>query len=1226
MKWLGGSKLKRMVFSIDAVFALLITLAVVAVIALFNTGTVSHEFVQRDLHLAAEDVLEAMNKVTLQDLIDNPAVADLYRQGTISEADLNKTIAEFIGGMWATENPVNLSIARNFAREVIGGFVPKEFSWAMEIEDDTIYNTSFYSEENTVSVARRMASGTMREKPGSGCVARAFVENIAGKQESAYFFFGGFVGEGNLTAVVRDIPSDAQVKHIYLELNAGDNFTLYINSKPCQDMSVGETNFTVYNWTITNATCIGYLAPGSANNFSFVFNESNLTKSFFGGGYLKVVYSTNRLVTPTAYRIRQYLPGISGLINLFDSCYVPGNISYMNSFMHFYNYINYTAIMRIGNTTVMNSTGSTETKELNITNQSFAGNFSQNNLTLLDLSGKTVPLRVYVYANVTGGNLSGLADVVLITDVSGSMAWRMDTDTSSGAINVTNCSNSSLYDPKNTRINVAKCLDKDFINAILGGNESKCQSEPLQGNRMAVVDFSTDAHNYEGLTNDLQALIDRVNSYRAVGSTCLSCAINLAHQILSTQSNENRSKYVVVMTDGEANVRGTPTCSDTYAVSTRNSTRTFAAGDLDKVVASGKPSEMWIPVTSPSENTIRRNGLAIFNDSLGFAVGDAGLILKWNGTHWNQDASPTGNDLRPVALLNGSLAFAGDSTGRIWKWNGNTWAYDARPLTAVYGIAIRNSTLAFAVGANTGSNNRIAKWDGSTWSLDATSTTSGTLYDTTFLNSSYAFAVGSSGRIFDWNGNMWVLYEDLGNFNIRTVDAFNNTFAMAAGDSGRIYKWTGGTWSQMSSPTSDQINGVSIYNGSYAVTVALDGSDEIIFMEWDGATWRENKPKAAYVYWGNETLGTDCGDSYDDVLLVNQSYPALNANYSAWRIARAIKNSSIDAIGFGPIATTSVLGNTTLKEIAKTGNGSFYASNNATVLQQIYCTIAQNIIIRSTQTQQITALGNLTNAILYPDSYLEFEYVPSIPEPGYREISVGVETQVFNSCNATFWIPPQIRVIDAEATAYSGEYWMKLLQLNNSLTNGFTPIYNLSAYGPTYTGFGDPFQTSIPASLIKTNETNYLKKELGLNATLGAPNCSKNDRLIYSGRLSAFVPYGDLFPECSGSNVSVCFDSNLDGYTDGCEYIETGAGRPGFNSTPKTVEQLNATNNALDEALARLLANLNFVPTPGGSGPHGSSTNPIDLRLGSSVGIEITPLGGVRVAWGPADIKILLWV
>jgi hypothetical protein len=427
--------------------------------------------------------------------------------------------------------------ARNITENLLTKIMPENTQWALQIENDTIYNTSSAEAVRAVSVGRRIVSGYMKSQPSSGYVAKVFLKNIAGKGTSSYIFYGGFVGEGNITSVIDEIPSDATINSIYMEMNAGSNFTLLINGRPCGNFyKTYDGYITVDNWTITNSNCLRNITPGTRNNFTIVSLESNLSRSYIGGGYIRVSYDTSRLLEPENYS-RFNFPGINGIINYYDSFYIPGNVTSMNIHLEFYN--NYSMYLNIGNITVYNNTGSNETQIVDINNATLASMLYYPNV-----SYQNVPIHMAsVIANITR---KGNADIILITDTSGSMEMCLNSTKS-------NCPSVGCDDPKtNTtnqdRISKAKCLDKDFVKIILN----------TTGNRIGLVTYSYDATNKANLQSNVTNLTNIINGFTTGGGTCICCSERMARMMLSQQSNVNRSKYIIVMTDGMANERCYP--------------------------------------------------------------------------------------------------------------------------------------------------------------------------------------------------------------------------------------------------------------------------------------------------------------------------------------------------------------------------------------------------------------------------------------------------------------------------------------------------------------------------------------------------------------------------------------------------------------------------------------------------------------------------------------------
>jgi predicted secreted protein with PEFG-CTERM motif len=57
----------------------------------------------------------------------------------------------------------------------------------------------------------------------------------------------------------------------------------------------------------------------------------------------------------------------------------------------------------------------------------------------------------------------------------------------------------------------------------------------------------------------------------------------------------------------------------------------------------------------------------------GWAVGDYGTVIRWNGTAWSYVASPTTLPLYSVYMVSADDGWAVGYGGTIIRWNGTAW-------------------------------------------------------------------------------------------------------------------------------------------------------------------------------------------------------------------------------------------------------------------------------------------------------------------------------------------------------------------------------------------------------------------------------------------------------------------------------------------------------------------------------------------------------------------------
>ena len=514
---------KGIFFSIDAMIAITLILSVIILVSVFYINKQSDS---QQIYFSS-DLVQILSTMTIGE-INDPEVQSFLNDSNLT--GVNRSILEQalrfqVGG--------DEDKAQELLNLTVGSLIPDYYNFGVWIEgyDDPVFTTSQEPVRQLIS-SKQMVSGIEKEKIIEGLTSRAFLAGINERSSSAYVYFGGYEGDGNITKKVTLPGGLISTDYAYMELDAGGDFDLYINGNNAGHYTSTE-GMRADEWVV-NSSYLGYFNDGE-NTIVFSFNGTN---QYVGGGYLRVDYSASELIlyedTGTE---RYYFPGINGVINVYSSFYVPGILNSMSIHLHYDS--DYETFLNIGGTTVYSYESDGE-NIVDIPDEELSPILDYPSLT-----NKTVPIRMgLVAANLTEIIGTGEVDVVLITDLSGSMEYRLDSD----AVGVTRgCSDPMLYDSSTKRVSLAKCLDKDFIDTILGGSQNKVALSAF---------YADDSPPYkgrvyeEGLTNDANYLKGRVDAYSPQGGTCICCSINDAYEILNAQSDESRMKFVIVMSDG----------------------------------------------------------------------------------------------------------------------------------------------------------------------------------------------------------------------------------------------------------------------------------------------------------------------------------------------------------------------------------------------------------------------------------------------------------------------------------------------------------------------------------------------------------------------------------------------------------------------------------------------------------------------------------------------------
>jgi len=551
---------RGIVFTMDVLIGLSLLIMIVMTLAFFEFESILPEKKYERLNYLTDDIMNVLSYLQVKDVQDKPTVERLIEDGVLVGIDLDKSVLDLISSFWSAGNE---TIAENITREVLEGLT-YDICLNLTMDGQNIYS-SCDTPAKDVTVVTRIESGYEPGKASYGYIARAFLTNIKGKSDSSYAYFGGYVGDGNITRYIT-LYGLNKVLNATMVLDAGSDFDLYINGNYSGGFSPSPSNLTADEWII-NPLYHSNLKDGN-NTIAFNFTGNN---SYIGGGYFKVTYSSSQMFPTTTEGIDYYyFPGIEGIINLYSSFYVPGSLNALEVYLHFKS--NYETFFSIGNATIYEDNATGE-ETVYISDDDIKNNITSVGLSYAFLSNKTIPIRMGLSNVSYVSTIVGNADVFSVTDVSLSMedcnvpADSSDYDCIDGYCTGGDCWNvgwlccifsccdssqsycedcggtwtTTAYFKK--KITVAKEANKVFVEAILNAS----------GNRLGLVNYSTDVEHIHPLSTDNTSLKNEIDGYIPKGWTCICCGVNAAAEDLNSNATPGKFKSMVVMTDGLTN-------------------------------------------------------------------------------------------------------------------------------------------------------------------------------------------------------------------------------------------------------------------------------------------------------------------------------------------------------------------------------------------------------------------------------------------------------------------------------------------------------------------------------------------------------------------------------------------------------------------------------------------------------------------------------------------------
>ncbi len=248
----------------------------------------------------------------------------------------------------------------------------------------------------------------------------------------------------------------------------------------------------------------------------------------------------------------------------------------------------------------------------------------------------------------------------------------------------------------------------------------------------------------------------------------------------------------------------------------------------------------WSRLTPAGGTTQALVAVAVTDESVGWAVGANGTIMRLTPTGWTANPSLGVTDaFRGLALSDATHGWAVGGGGRIARLD-NSWALASSPTTAsLYGVAIAGDTAWAVGGPATGRPGTILRHDGVSWSLDPFIPPA-EVHSIVLTDVANGWAVGgdplgTSGTILRLQNGAWstvMTTPDAPLWSI-ALDAAGDGWAVGGrfdGTTPVIWRLQAGTWTRVPFAGTSRLHGVAIDGdglgwivGSSATVLAIDG-------------------------------------------------------------------------------------------------------------------------------------------------------------------------------------------------------------------------------------------------------------------------------------------------------------------------------------------------------------------------------------------------------------------
>jgi len=246
------------------------------------------------------------------------------------------------------------------------------------------------------------------------------------------------------------------------------------------------------------------------------------------------------------------------------------------------------------------------------------------------------------------------------------------------------------------------------------------------------------------------------------------------------------------------------------------------------------------------------NGVFLVSKNLGWACGNNGVVLKYDGETWSKvDTGLAKNEnLLAVTFANENEGWMVGSHGTILSYKNGAWSQEATQTQEnLYSVDVTRSKTVWVVG----SNGTILTYNGVSWGKlgalsaetagAAPTTITEDLYGVGLSDQNNGWAVGGRGTILRYDGQKWQLYPSSPSTErLNSVSVISDVQAWIVGAFGNILRYNGTTWNKMGSAFSGfDLYQISMKDDNNGWATGQDGT----LIYYDGSRWISHQKPAA---------------------------------------------------------------------------------------------------------------------------------------------------------------------------------------------------------------------------------------------------------------------------------------------------------------------------------------------------------------------------------------------
>ncbi len=218
---MGQRVRKGFLLTLDAIIAITLLLSLALFIGAISITYYSPDLKYERLYYMGKDLLLLVENADMDQLSDFPVIDYYISQGVITTDQMENSLLEVVGSLWASNNATLQDYATNITGEILNETLPEKYGYEVLMDGSRIFRKEGTGGEDFISRFSTIVSGFELGKPVSGFVARAWATKISKNTTDVITF--DIEGAGN------DGGDLKITKHFTLNTTAIESATFYVS-------------------------------------------------------------------------------------------------------------------------------------------------------------------------------------------------------------------------------------------------------------------------------------------------------------------------------------------------------------------------------------------------------------------------------------------------------------------------------------------------------------------------------------------------------------------------------------------------------------------------------------------------------------------------------------------------------------------------------------------------------------------------------------------------------------------------------------------------------------------------------------------------------------------------------------------------------------------------------------------------------------------------------------